>query len=430
MSESREASTPAAADAARGVPVLAATRLHQLRRARGADRDHASRARRRAPLDLRAAVPPRAQLLHAAPRSGSATTRDLHRMAAASHLGRHRGWRAFRGAVAVAADRPVMALRRLRRCPAGRRGVRRRQAGGCRNRRACGVAHRQPRLASSAAMGDRRRRVRRVVRVRSTVPRDHSRGRGDRRGRWTLCACGIQWARPCIDRESRRNGGGHRRRNAAACACALFKTPISRSSSPYAWASARSPMPPSSRLRARTTSSRAWQCSSPRPLSSPSAARTRCCPYVNQAAVQTYGWLTAEQMIDGLALGETTPGPLIMVVAFVGFVGAWTKAALGPDALALAGIAGASCRHLLHLPAVVSFHPGRRTARRIDAWRGPLHGAARGRDRGGRRRDREPRAVLRPARIRDGRPNRFRRDPHRCGVHRSRCSATASASFR
>ena len=64
-------------------------------------------------------------------------------------------------------------------------------------------------------------------------------------------------------------------------------------------------------------------------------------PYVNQAAVQTFGWLTAEQMIDGLALGETTPGPLIMVVAFVGFVGAWTKAALGPEGLALAGIAGA-----------------------------------------------------------------------------------------
>ena len=34
-----------------------------------------------------------------------------------------------------------------------------------------------------------------------------------------------------------------------------------------------------------------------------------------------YGWLTPAQMIDGLALGETTPGPLIMVVAFVGFVG-------------------------------------------------------------------------------------------------------------
>jgi chromate transporter len=38
-------------------------------------------------------------------------------------------------------------------------------------------------------------------------------------------------------------------------------------------------------------------------------------------------------MIDGLALGETTPGPLIMVVAFVGFVGGWTKQVLGPDML-------------------------------------------------------------------------------------------------
>jgi len=65
-------------------------------------------------------------------------------------------------------------------------------------------------------------------------------------------------------------------------------------------------------------------------------------PYVYQGAVDHYHWLTATQMIDGLALGETTPGPLIMVVAFVGFVGAWTKAALGPGALALAGCAGAT----------------------------------------------------------------------------------------
>src|SRR5258706_580867 len=47
-------------------------------------------------------------------------------------------------------------------------------------------------------------------------------------------------------------------------------------------------------------------------------------------------------LIDDATLGETTPGPLIMVVAFVGFVGAWTKAALGPEALALAGCAGAT----------------------------------------------------------------------------------------
>jgi len=65
-------------------------------------------------------------------------------------------------------------------------------------------------------------------------------------------------------------------------------------------------------------------------------------PYVYQGGVENYGWLTGPQMIDGLALGETTPGPLIMVVAFVGFIGGWTKEVFGPDALALAGIAGAS----------------------------------------------------------------------------------------
>src|SRR5882672_4579571 len=64
-------------------------------------------------------------------------------------------------------------------------------------------------------------------------------------------------------------------------------------------------------------------------------------PYVYQGGVEHYHWLTATQMIDGLALGETTPGPLIMVVAFVGFVGAWTKSVLGPESLALAGCAGA-----------------------------------------------------------------------------------------
>jgi chromate transporter len=64
-------------------------------------------------------------------------------------------------------------------------------------------------------------------------------------------------------------------------------------------------------------------------------------PYVYQGGVDQYQWLTATQMIDGLALGETTPGPLIMIVAFVGFVGAWTKEVFGPEALALAGSAGA-----------------------------------------------------------------------------------------
>ncbi|AUM13329.1 chromate transporter [Ketobacter alkanivorans] len=65
-------------------------------------------------------------------------------------------------------------------------------------------------------------------------------------------------------------------------------------------------------------------------------------PYVVQGGVEHYGWLSATQMMDGLALGETTPGPLIMVVSFVGFVGGWTKSVLGPDWL-FAGGALAAC---------------------------------------------------------------------------------------
>ena len=65
-------------------------------------------------------------------------------------------------------------------------------------------------------------------------------------------------------------------------------------------------------------------------------------PYVYQGAVGDYSWLTPAQMIDGLALGETTPGPLIMVVAFVGFVGAYVGAPLGPDHAFLAGALAAS----------------------------------------------------------------------------------------
>ena len=62
-------------------------------------------------------------------------------------------------------------------------------------------------------------------------------------------------------------------------------------------------------------------------------------PYVHQAAVHHYHWLSTYQMMDGLALGETTPGPLIMIVAFVGFVGAAAQA--GSVSL-LAGALGAA----------------------------------------------------------------------------------------
>jgi chromate transporter len=60
-------------------------------------------------------------------------------------------------------------------------------------------------------------------------------------------------------------------------------------------------------------------------------------PYVYQGAVEQFQWLSAAQMMDGLALGESTPGPLIMIVSFVGFVGGWGTQVLGADRLFLAG---------------------------------------------------------------------------------------------
>src|SRR5439155_1297161 len=47
--------------------------------------------------------------------------------------------------------------------------------------------------------------------------------------------------------------------------------------------------------------------------------------YINQAAVQQYGWLLPGQMVTGLGLAESTPGPLIMVTEFVGFLGAYRR---------------------------------------------------------------------------------------------------------
>jgi chromate transporter len=77
-------------------------------------------------------------------------------------------------------------------------------------------------------------------------------------------------------------------------------------------------------------------------------------PYVYQGAVEQHQWLSGPQMIDGLALGETTPGPLIMVVAFVGFVGGWIKQVLGPDAVfAGAALAATVVTFFTFLPSFI-----------------------------------------------------------------------------
>ena len=54
--------------------------------------------------------------------------------------------------------------------------------------------------------------------------------------------------------------------------------------------------------------------------------------YVNQAAVAQFGWITAAQAVDGLGLAESTPGPLIMVLQFVGFMAGWQAPAGGLSA--------------------------------------------------------------------------------------------------
>ncbi|MEO6409236.1 MAG: chromate efflux transporter [Burkholderiaceae bacterium] len=93
-------------------------------------------------------------------------------------------------------------------------------------------------------------------------------------------------------------------------------------------------------------------------------------PYVYQGAVEAHQWLSGTQMIDGLALGETTPGPLIMVVAFVGFVGGWVKQVLGPDAIVLgAALAATVATFFTFLPSFVFILAG---APLVEATHGKL----------------------------------------------------------
>ncbi len=61
--------------------------------------------------------------------------------------------------------------------------------------------------------------------------------------------------------------------------------------------------------------------------------------YISDVAVNGYGWLTADQMVQGLGLAESTPGPLIMVTQYVGFIGAWNDP--GPYSPLLYGTLGA-----------------------------------------------------------------------------------------
>jgi chromate transporter len=94
-------------------------------------------------------------------------------------------------------------------------------------------------------------------------------------------------------------------------------------------------------------------------------------PYVFQGAVEEFHWLTALQMMDGLALGETTPGPLIMVVAFVGYLGGHHHQVLGPDALFWgASLAAAVVTWFTFLPSFIFILAGGPV---VESTHGKLH---------------------------------------------------------
>ncbi len=128
--------------------------------------------------------------------------------------------------------------------------------------------------------------------------------------------------------------------------------------------------------------------------------------YVAQQAVEVQHWLRPDEMLTGLGLAETTPGPLILVLVFVGFLAGF-RGETGLDPLA-AGLLGAADHALGDLRAVLPVHLRRRALRRA-APRQPLRRRrARRRDRGGGRRHRQPGLLVRPARaLRGGRRRRF-----------------------
>lgn len=99
-------------------------------------------------------------------------------------------------------------------------------------------------------------------------------------------------------------------------------------------------------------------------------------PFVTQAAVVQYGWLSAAQMMDGLALGETTPGPLIMVVAFVGFLGGHSQALFGHPVLG-GMVAACVVTWFTFLPSFVFILAGGplvESTRHMPSLAGPLQG--------------------------------------------------------
>jgi chromate transporter len=71
---------------------------------------------------------------------------------------------------------------------------------------------------------------------------------------------------------------------------------------------------------------------------------------------QHFHWITPSQMLDGLALGETTPGPLIIVITYVGFIGGYVKSFLGPRGAMVEWSVGGYRGHVVYFFALLYFY--------------------------------------------------------------------------
>jgi chromate transporter len=318
-----------------GLRLLAEARLHQLRRPRRADRHHAPGAGGEAALDFRAAFPARPQLLHGAARPRGDPARHLHRLAAAPHLGRHRRRHPVRAAVAVHPGGPhlcLLAFGDLTFVQGVFNGIKpavvaivvfaawRIGSRALKNGLLWAMA-----AASFIAIFFFDMPFPAIVLAAGIL--GFIGGKADARQ--------VQGGRRPRRQQQAIRPGPDRRRHPAAGPCK------------FAWRRLGVPLRLRRRLgrrHGRDRASRPWPHGRVLHQGRLPHHRRRLCRAALRlpGRVEHYGWLTGTQMIDGLALGETTPGPLIMVVAFVGFVGAWTKEIFGPDALFLAGFAGAS----------------------------------------------------------------------------------------
>ena len=118
--------------------------------------------------------------------------------------------------------------------------------------------------------------------------------------------------------------------------------------------------------------------------------------YMAQEAVETYHWMTAPEMVDGLGLAETLPGPLIMVTQFVGFLGAYRDAL--PFSPVTAGVRRLGDGHVGHLRAADAADIRRRPVHRATALQSAPLGRARRHHRRGGRRHSQPHGLVRAAR--------------------------------